>query len=551
MILELDIKNFAILENLQIQFGPGLNVFTGETGAGKSLLLSALAFLLGESSSVEGQVQGIFLPTQDAKEFLTQEGFEIGSELYISREVKANSRSVSRLNGTLVPLGKIKGLSPFLVEIQAQHSHNIFLLEGKAPLLFLDAFGGNQSLDKREKVSAAYVKLQNLKKELALLQEKTGDRQQRIDLCQYEIDEIKKANLQDGEEEILRSEREKLSKIERLTLVLEELQLLAENTKIQKILSHLQTLSPYDKNLEPWLSKLNDFQYEWDEFMQTLTQSHENFLPNPARLEKIVERLDQLHRLQKKYGLSGEAILHYAQERESELQTLLNLEETFQNANQKIRNTEDNLHSLSSELSTIREKNAASLSKAMKKELEELSLPEARFEAVLEVLESCTASGKEKVSFLVSFNRGERLLPLEKVASGGELSRLMLALKTLLSSDAVPTLVFDEVDAGLGGEAAFQVAERLQKLSQKKQILCVTHLHQVASVANNHFRLEKYQQDEKTNVVITPLSKQEKVKELTRMMAGQRTTTAAFQHAEELLKQSQGPKRAQTRSKRS
>lgn len=535
MILELEIKNFAILQGLRLELGPGLNVFTGETGAGKTLLLRAIDFLLGGSSETHGEVQGVFRPSPEAKEMLLQDGFEFEDEIYISRESKSGSRSVSRINGTLVPIAKIKTLAPKLVEIQAQHSHHA-LLDPKSPLLFLDAFGGDEITERKNQVSRLVCKWSECVDEKRNLEERAKDRERNIDLARYEVTEIENAKLAEGEEEELRMEREKLGRIEKLRGSLAEALALVEQAELTNIEKHLERLVPFDNQLNPWLTKLREMSYEWADFRDALKSSNDRLSADPARLEQIVDRLDLIHRFQKKYGATIPEILNYAASRKAELSALESLDDNLKALASKIKVMEASLEQSCAELSNLRKKSADQLTKLMEKELTALNVPRAKFEVQLTQLPQWTQTGKDEAQFLVSMNPGEGLKPLAKVASGGELSRMMLALRVILGANFVPTSIFDEVDAGLGGETAFHVAERLQKLAKNRQALCVTHLHQVASLADHHFALQKQTARGKTSVIARKLNDEEKIHELARMMAGKRKSEAAVQHAEELLK---------------
>lgn len=534
MILEIEIKNWSILEQVRLHLGPGLNVFTGETGAGKSLLLHALDFLLGGDSVGQGEVQAVFRPSKEACETLERDSFETANELYLSRQCKTGSRTVSRINGSLVPAAKIKALSPFLVEIHSQHSHHA-LLDPKAALPLIDLFGSREIVEKKNIVAALYAEWSSLQKEKKELEEIASDREKQIELCRYELEEIKAARLTENEEESLRAEQEKLTRTQHLQKTVEDSITLGQQVDLKKLLNGLEGLAPYDKKLESWIPKLREWSYEWEDFSEILRGLQENFLPNPPRLEAIIMRLDFIHRLQKKYGNTLGEILEHAKSRQEQLKKLLDIEACLNDLKKKTMECEAKLKAASEELSRSRKNHADTLKAAMEKELEPLALPNARFEILLEPLESWSASGKDQAQFQVSLNPGEPLHPLASIASGGELSRMMLALRSLLAPDYTPTLIFDEIDAGLGGEVAFHVALRLKNLAKKRQVLCVTHLHQVASAADHHFRLEKRVAGGKTTVEVKELNQEEKVLELARMMAGQRATDAVIQHAHELL----------------
>lgn len=541
MILELEIKHFPILENVNVKFGPGLNLFTGETGAGKSLVIDALEFLMGHSAVQGGEVQGIFKPSQELKQFLSQEGFEIEDELYISRESRAGGKTVSRINGVFVPVQKIKEISPYLVEIHGQHGyHSLFDL--KTHLFLLDQFGGDELLAVRQSFSDLYKSWRSAEKELQRLTELGRTRERELDLCQYEVKEIEAARLADGEEENLREEKDRLTQSARLQEILKEVMEYADRFPFQKILSSLEKLSAFEKKLSGWTSKFQEWDYEWIEFKEVLNSCKTSFLPDPARLDQIVERLDLIHRLKKKYGNSIPEILLYFEKRKKELAGLEQMDKDLEKAEESLKRLEKELTKTGESLSEKRRTAAEKLGKEILKEFKLLALPQAEFQINLEPLELWSSTGKEKAEFFVSLNPGHPVLPLSKIASGGELSRIMLALRTLLALNYSQTFVFDEIDAGLGGETAFYVADRLKLLGMKHQVLCVTHLHQVASRADFHFFVEKKIVNGKTQAFVSLLKEEERINELARMMGGDRKTEALLQHARELLRTSQAKK---------
>jgi DNA repair protein RecN (Recombination protein N) len=537
MLVELDVRRFALLEDVRVSFGPCLNVFTGETGAGKSLLVDALEFLLGYASYPGSVVQGIFKPSKEAAIFLQQEGFDT-DELYLSRESKEGGKSLFRINGILVPSAKVKSLAPYLLEIQGQNAHQL-LLDPRSHLFFLDAFGGSKVLALREEIEKLYKIFREMQKELEALKALESQQEREVDRCRYEIQEIEQARFSPGEEEALRQEKEKLSHIAKLQQIFSELTHWADTISFSKMASHLQTLAEFEKKLQPWVLKLEEWGYEWLEFKEDLSRCREVFLPDPIRLEMVLERLDLLQRLKRKYGSTIEEILAYSASQKEKLASLENVEQNLVEVQKKLENTRQRLEDLCLQISERRKKLVHDLKKEVEKEFSFLAFPHGRFEVCLEPLSDFSPFGKETAQFFIALNPGQSFKPIKETASGGELSRIMLALRTVLASDATPTLVFDEVDAGLGGETAFHVAERLKRLSEKKQVLCVTHLHQVASLADKHFRVEKRTADNGVLISVKLLEEEEKVEELARMMGGERTTKALFEHARQLLASAQ------------
>jgi len=536
MIKHLEIKDFALLHNLEIDFTDGLNVFTGETGSGKSLVFSALNYVLG-SGNQTGDVAAVFSPDEESIRFLQQNEFEIEDEILISRKTKPGGGNVCRVNGTPVPLSKLKMLAPFLLEINGQHSH-YSLTQFKTALLFLDAFGKINS----KKFASQFLEWEKLKNEIQQLDDQAQNRERELDLCRYELNEIQSAKLAEDEEAALELEKEKLSKLQKLEQTLEEAITTFEHTPISKLRTQLELLSPFEKELQEWLPKFQEIEYDWLEIARTLKASRENFSADPGRLDEVIERLDRIERLKKKYGVSIPEILAYAKERKAKLDRVMNLGNSLSDLQKKLAEIETALKKESEILSSWRRKTAEQLSSEMEIELKRLGIPHGKFLVSVEDLDHWISSGQNKVSFLVSFNAGEKPMPLAKVASGGELSRIMLSLQGLFTGSSNAVIAFDEVDAGLGGEVAFHVAERLQRLAKKKQVLCVTHLHQVASLADSHFQLSKKTVDGRTLIAVNSLNQEERILELARMMAGARQSSTVLKHAEELLSQSKSKK---------
>jgi DNA repair protein RecN (Recombination protein N) len=549
MLHELHIENLAIIERADIAFAPGFNVLTGETGAGKSILISALNLVLGERADAtlirtgaeRLRVSAIFQLPDEPELHATLNTLGIEPEdglLYLAREVQASGRSIARVNAQPVPLGTLKAIGDLLVDLHGQHEHQLLLKPG-SHLDFLDRWLGEETLQLRAEVRETLRQLHQLESELKSLVEREREREQMIDLYRFQREEIQKAHLQPGEEESLLTEERRLTHAERLLTLAHAAYecLMGEGgayDRAAEAARHLQDIIRIDPSVADWQEPLEGAVAQLEESARLLRHYAENIEYDPERLEEVIARLELIRRLKRKYGDTIEAILAYAEELESKLHALEHQTERREELEQVLEATRAHAHALSEQLSARRRAGAAQFAAQVLQHLQELAMERAQF------IVNCTpkpmdSTGIDAVEFLFSANPGEPPRPLHKIASGGELSRLMLALKTVLATASpVPTLVFDEIDVGLGGRTAHYIGEKLAQLSQHFQIICVTHLPQIASRAHHHLLIEKVAEGETTHVVVTPLAGEQRVREIARMLTGEPTETA-LQHARELL----------------
>lgn len=545
MLHSLHIENLAIIDRLEVNFQSGFNALTGETGAGKSILLDALALVLGEradptlirTGADKLKVSAVFLVPE--KLDLSDLGVELEEgALYLAREVQAGGRSLARVNGQAVPLGVLKAIGDRLVDLHGQHEHQS-LLKPSSHLEFLDRWLGEPALSLRAQVREAVLTLHQLQTEYQELRQREREREQMLDLYRFQIDEIRSANLQSGEEETLQTEERRLAHAEKLLALAGSAYetLMEEQGAYEQIANaslRLGEIARIDPSMAPLQETLESALVQVEEVAQALRGYLETVEYDPQRLEEVVARLELIKRLKRKYGDTIEAILAYAQEAEQKLSALEHQSERLASLEAEIAKAQSYAESLCAQLSALRKQGAERFAEEVVRHLRDLAMERAEFLVSLSQKPMDT-TGIDAVEFLFSANPGESPRPLSKIASGGEMSRVMLALKTVLATASpVPTLVFDEIDAGLGGRTAHTVGEKVAQLAQHFQILCVTHLPQIASRANHHLQIEKRIEGERTYVVLTPLEGEARVQEIARMLTGEPTETA-LQHARELL----------------
>jgi DNA repair protein RecN (Recombination protein N) len=549
MLHALHIENLAIIDRLEVSFRAGFNALTGETGAGKSILIDALSLALGEradptlirAGAEKLRVNAVFELPNDPELYALLNELGVEPEeglLYLSREVQAGGRSIARINGQPTPLNTLKAVGERLVDMHGQHEHQS-LLKPSSHLEFLDRWLGEPTLSLRAQVRETVQALRQAERELQELIEREREREQMLDLYRFQVDEIRKANLQPGEDELLETEERRLTHAEKLIALAGGAYdaLMSENGAYDQTAHasrNLTEIARIDPSVAEWGDMLEGALAHIEEVARNLRAYAEGIEYDPARLEEVIARLELIKRLKRKYGDTLEAILEYAENAESKLHTLETQTERRETLEAHIEALQERATALSAKLSEQRKAGAQRFAERVQACLRDLAMERAEF--LVEVRpKPLDATGADSVEFLFSANPGEPPRPLSKIASGGEMSRVMLALKTALADAApVPTLVFDEVDAGLGGRTAHAVGEKLAELAQHCQILCITHLPQIASRARHHLAIEKQIDGDTTRVQVHLLEGEARVREIARMLAGEPTETA-LQHARELL----------------
>lgn len=563
MLSRLHVINYALIDDLEIEFASGLNIITGETGAGKSILVGALGLVLGMRASPDvirtGEdrcmVEAIFelYPKHPSLEPLKEMGIDVdGGELIVRREVLAEGRSRCFVNGLAIPVRALHDLGRTLVDLHGQHDHQS-LLDVEQHLDFLDGFGDLRAL--RHDVEDAHGLLVTLQKR-KLEKEAIAHRQrERRELLAYQVQEIDAAKPQTGEDEELDQERSVLSHAERLTEIAVQLEALlyeGEDSIVDRLgmAGHLlDEAARLDKTLDARVEELDGLRYGAEELARSLNDYAQRIEHNPERLAEVTERLEVLNALKKKHGGHLEQVLAYRQNAEKELQLTDELDAALQELDREIGQVLAKFTTHCIALSKARQKAAKKLSKHICDALRELGMPDVQFEVKLEqhknkdgfvVLDGIPVDahyrGIDYGEFYLSTNAGESLRPLVKVASGGEISRIMLAMKTVLvHTDSVQVLIFDEIDIGISGRIAEVVGKKLKALSEAYQTISITHLPQIAKMADVHFSVRKETQKKRTVTRVVALDEEARAEELAKMMGGEEISELTLQHAREML----------------
>jgi len=551
MLRELHIKNIAVIEDVTVSFGDGFHVLTGETGAGKSILIDSINMALGGRTAKDlirtgtdtATVDMVFEVSDRVEKILNDSGIESEDGLlYINRQITSDGKSRCRINGHMVPLAVLKEIAEVLLTIHGQHD-NQSILSPKTHIHFVDDYGSYQSL--LTEYQMQYHKVQELKEKLNSLLTDETEKQRRIELLEYQIQEIESAKIRPGEEEELEERRTYLSHIEQIversgnaygSLYGDEQQAAAYD-QIASAVHALESVHTYDSQLSAFYQSLNSMLAELEDVTHELKSYLDRVDYQAGDLDYLEERLQTIFQLKRKYGQSEEDILTYLDKIKQELSEIEDSDALRDKLSLELKQETDTLTELALALSDKRRETAISLQTAIMQELSDLDMQKMRFSVSVEPdKESFSLYGIDTVEFLISGNPGEALKPLSKIASGGEMSRIMLAMKTILAeSDMVETLIFDEIDTGVSGRAAQKIAEKICMLSKDRQILCITHLAQIASMADTHFLIEKTSDESHTKTSVTPLQIDKRKEELARIIGGVQITDLTLQAAQEML----------------
>ena len=547
MLNLLHIENIAVIECADITFDAGFNILTGETGAGKSIVIDAISAILGErayrdmirTGTNKASVRAVFT---DVPEFpwFADNGVEYDPETIIQREVYLDGKNVCRVNGTLVTVSILRKLGIQLINIHGQHD-SASLFDENNHLQFLDAFAENQPL--MDAYAEKYHAVAKLRREIDRLQMDESEKLRRMETLRYQINEISKANLQAGEDEALEQRRKVLQNAEKLSDGIHSAvdclyggddtdgaaSLLAEAER------ELARLVRYTDAYNELHDKIADLMYQVQDVAEELRDARDDLSYSADELEQIESRLDVIHRLRRKYGATCEDILNYLDQAQKELDEIEFADDHVERLKLKCQKAEKEAWEAAKELRKHRMEAANELSARILTELAQLDMPKVQFSCNFTETE-LTPIGADTVAFYMSANAGEALKPMSKVASGGELARIMLAMKNVLAEqDQVATLIFDEVDTGVSGRAAQKVAEKLRSVAKTKQVLCVTHLPQLAALANTHLLIAKEERQGRTYTSVTPLDLEGRKRELARIIGGTNITETTLKSAEEML----------------
>ncbi len=548
MLTSLKIENVAIIESAAIEFGCGLNVLTGETGAGKSIVIDSINAILGERTSRDiirtgAQSAKVYAVFEDVnakvREFLDENGIDCeDGVLIINRTLSREGKNICRLNGAPVTVSMLREIGGELIDIHGQHD-NQSLLSPEKHCGFVDSFAGNADIiaDYREK----YGRLCEIRSKLKKLTSDESSKSQRIDFLTYQIDELEKAEISIGERDELKARKALYDNsqkvIESLNVAYEALK--ADGAGIDMIAaaeSEISDASAYMETLSEASEKITDIRYELEDIAETVRDAMSEVDFDSFELEDIAERLDLLYRLSKKYGDTEEEMLEYLENAKAELDNIAFSEEKVKELQAQEKAALAETSAAAERLTESRKAAGESLSNAICSELEFLDMPNVRFVVKCGDV-GLTENGKDEIEFLISANVGEEPKPLAKIASGGELSRIMLAIKNVLAeTDGVDTMIFDEIDTGVSGRAAQKIAMKLRSASKGRQVICVTHLAQIAAQGDVHLYISKSVSDGKTYTNIKSLIEEERVAEIARIMGGMEITKLQLESAREMLK---------------
>ncbi|HYH02795.1 MAG TPA: DNA repair protein RecN [Bacillota bacterium] len=567
MLQEIHVRNLALIEELHLELDAGFNVLTGETGAGKSIIIDALGLVLGERFSAEmirtGAdslfVEAVFSNENrpDLDELLEESGIPLDPDnnLIIQREIGQNGKNRCRVNGHLVTVLILQKIGEYLLDIHGQHQHQSLLFPEKQ-LELLDQYCGIQCITLRHQLQEVYQHWHKVSSELQHLQKNQADTARNIDIFRFQSEEISNAKLVIGEDEELIKERQILASSEKLfEATTAAYQALYENNAGPAVIELLGEaeramgqVAHIDPRLEPLMNLLREVVCQTEEVSRELRSYQEQVQFDPERLAALEDRLEEISQLKRKYGPTIAEVLLFAQKCSEELNALEHREEHSQQLEVEVETSRQELGRLAEQLSLERSAGAARLEQAIMGQLQDLNMAKTQFKIALiqtgdlggvpyhgQTVE-VSASGADRIDFLVAPNPGEAMKAMTKIASGGELSRIMLALKAILADlDRIPTMVFDEIDVGIGGRTAQAVAEKIQRIGLARQVICVTHLPQIASMAQRHFYIEKQVAGERTKVTVRTLALEQRVEELARMLGGAQVTVTTRQHAREML----------------
>lgn len=560
MLRRIHIRNIALITEQTIEFDDGFSVLTGETGAGKSIIIESFNFVLGERASRElikygaqkASAEAVFVisETEPAAAILREmELYPEDGELVLYRELSQTGKNVCRVNGTLAGTAMLKQIGDALIDIHGQHAHQS-LLDPKKHLALLDQFAGAETLRLKQETAEAYHAYTEAKRALDGSVMNERERAQKCDLYSYQLQEIEKAELRDGEEEELLDERKKLQNAQQ---IMEALAAGTEGlsgetgalTALTETLRQLNGIRSYGEEYETLADKLQESYYAVEDAAYTLRDLRDGFSYDPQSLDSIEWRLELISQLKRKYGANIAEILAYAEKIGEEYQQLLTIEERRDQMQADYERAKERYLDVAGKLSKERHAAAARLKAALLPELSDLGMPGAAFEVQIERMngETPSATGYDAVEFLLSANRGEPIKALARVASGGELSRIMLAFKTVLAAvDGIPTMVFDEIDTGISGKIGTVVAEKMSEIAKRHQVLCVTHLAQIAAYADAHYLIEKQTEDEHTRSSTVRLDADGHCREVARIMGGETDDGVALLHARRLIEEAEKKK---------
>ena len=550
MLLEISIKNFAIIEAISLNFEKGMTVLTGETGAGKSIIIDAMNMMLGARATTDvirhgapkAEIEGLFsVENSHALQMIFDEqGIELGDEIIIRREILQNGRSVSRVNGQMVNLSVLRSIGQYLVDIHGQHDQEE-LMRPQLHIQMLDGFGDADFLELKQAYQTNFDAYRKMRKQLLEIKKNQEEHKARIEMLEFQMAEIESASLQPGEDLKLNQERDKLLNHKNIADTLTNAYTMLDNEEfsslanVRSAMNDMESIEEYDVEYREISTSLSESYYVLEDVTKRLEDIIESLDFDGNRLMQIESRLDLLHAITRKYGGNVDDVLMYFTKITEEYNLLTGNHLSSDDMEAELKKLEVSLVDLATKLASARHNLAQQLEIEIQQELKDLYMDKARFQVQF-TKGKFTREGNESVEFYISTNPGEDFKPLVKVASGGELSRLMLAIKSAFSrKEGKTSIVFDEVDTGVSGRVAQAIAQKIHKIGQHGQVLAISHLPQVIAIADYQFFIEKISNDHSTVSTVRLLTVEERVEEVAKMLAGENVTEAALSQARELL----------------
>ena len=550
MLKELQIENLAIIEKLDLEFGDGLITLTGETGAGKSIILSGINLLIGEKTNIEmlrdGEkllvAQGVFSVNEEQEKELSELGIEAeDGEVIVRRTMDSKGKGKAFVNNMRVPVSGLKEIMGTLVDIVGQHSHQM-LLNKENHIKLLDKFTEDETKEIRKNLETALDDFVRLDRKIERIDEEKKELREKKEFYEFQLDEIDKVNLAKGEDENLESEYKKLFNAGKIKEKLSMAEACLKNGEVNALSiiyaskKNIESIADYGEEFEENLERLERVYYDLEDCVSSMERLNEDIEVDEGRLEEVISRLDVIGKLKNKYGSTIEEILEYRNEIEKKLKNLDESNFQVKKLVKERENAREKYWNYAFELRDIRKKCIKKIEEQLGEELTYLNMKDAKFEINLEEKDVMTKNGSDGIEFFISTNAGQKPKPLQKIASGGEVSRIMLALKVIFSHvDNIPILIFDEIDTGVGGETVRKIAGKLKEIGRNAQVICITHSPAIASKASEQFFIEKKTENEKTVTTVRKLNDEGRINEIARMLAGENVSDAVISHAKELL----------------
>ncbi len=535
MIRHIRIQNFALIENIDVEFHDGLNIITGETGAGKSIVIEAMSLALGSRADTA------FVRSGQEKAVVQMVADRAGEEVIITREVSVSGRNICKINGEIVTLAQLAALCRTLADIHGQYDHQS-LLDPENHILLLDSYSSDVIGPAKDKVSQIYHQYAETRNRLQELERQLAETRRQQDFMAFELQELTDAHLQSGEDEILTEKVERLRHSEQIAEDLAAAYEMSEGSEygalsaMRQALDRLNDAGNWDPDAQELGKRLESLYYEFEDVCQEIRRQRDGIAYSPEEMDASIGRLDLLNRLTGKHGKSIDELIAYREELVGKLEDVAESGTLRQELTDELARQEEELSAACGELSLARQSAAKDLESRITAQLEQLNFQDSVFTVDFKTSDQFSPEGTDIVEFLITTNRGEPLKPLARIASGGEMSRIMLAFKKIVGDyDGIPTMIFDEIDSGISGLAASTVGRKLKEIAGSHQVICITHLPQIAVCGDRHYRIQKASDETSTITTVTELSPHERVEEIARLLGGENVTEITRRSAEELL----------------